>query len=199
MHHSKLFNTIAPIYAKFFDLQVRYYENTLQKISNEMDLTQYKTILDLGCGTGALCYVLFKNGHQVTGVDIAAGMIKKAKERLKNTNIVLMQVHPDEDLPFPDHSFDLVISAYVAHGLNSHARIALYKEAYRVAKHKVVFHDYNGKRRLLTTIVEWLEKGDYFNFIKLAELEMLEHFGNVKVVDVHPQAAWYISEKSQKH
>lgn len=41
---------------------------------------------------------------------------------------------------------------------------------------------------------EWLEQGDYFNFIKMAEIEMKEHFKEVKVVDLHKRAAWYILE-----
>jgi hypothetical protein len=52
---------------------------------------------------------------------------------------------------------------------------------------------------LLTTIIEWLERGDYFQFIKEAEhemkncvFEMKECFSEVKVVDVDYKAAWYI-------
>ncbi len=66
------------------------------------------------------------------------------------------------------------------------------KEASRLAKEKVTFHDYNENRALLTTIIEWLERGDYFNFIKIGKKEMKEHFKNVKVIDVYKRAAWYI-------
>jgi NifB/MoaA-like Fe-S oxidoreductase len=47
--------------------------------------------------------------------------------------------------------------------------------------------------------VEWLERGDYFRFIKNAEKEMKdcsqemeECFSEVKVVNVGERAAWYI-------
>ncbi len=190
--HSKLFDIIAPIYAKFFDFQVRYYEDTLIKVKEEIDITKYKTVLDIGCGTGALCYVLYKKGLSVTGVDVAEEMIKRAESKLKDTNVTLYKVDPDKVLPFDNDSFDIVISSYVAHGLKLEERINLYKEASRVAKEKVIFHDYNENRALLTTIIEWLERGDYFNFIKVAESEMKEHFKQVRVIDVYKRAAWYI-------
>ncbi len=191
-NHSRLFNIIAPIYSLFYNFQVKYYDESLSKVKSEIDLSQYKTILDIGCGTGALCYVLYKNGLKVIGVDAAEKMVEKSRENLKGTNIKILKVDPNQDLPFEDNSFDIVISSYVAHGLKPDRRIELYKEASRVAKEKVIFHDYNENRALLTTIIEWLERGDYFNFIKMAEVEMKENFKRVKVVDIYKRAAWYI-------
>lgn len=191
-NHSRLFNLIAPIYSLFYNFQVKYYDESLSKVKSEIDLSQYKTILDIGCGTGALCYVLYKNGLKVIGVDAAEKMVEKSRENLKGTNIKILKVDPNQDLPFEDNSFDIVISSYVAHGLKPERRIELYKEASRVAKEKVIFHDYNENRALLTTIIEWLERGDYFNFIKMAETEMKENFKTVKVIDIYKRAAWYI-------
>lgn len=193
-NHSKVFNVIAPIYAKFYDFQVRYYDETIIKVEYEIDITQYKTVLDIGCGTGALSYVLYKNGLKVIGIDIAEKMVEKSKEKLKNTDVKIYKVDPNKNFPFPDKSFDIVISSYVVHGLKEDDRINLYKEASRLAKEKVIFHDYNKNRALLTTIIEWLEQGDYFNFIKVAESEMKKHFKNVRVVNVYKRAAWYILE-----
>lgn len=193
-NQSKLFNMIAPIYAKFYDSQVKYYNETLIRVKDEIDIKDYKTVLDIGCGTGALCYVLYKNGLKVTGVDAAEKMVEKSREKLSGTNIEILKINPKENLPFEDKTFDIVISSYVAHGLKPEQRIELYKEASRIAKEKVIIHDYNENRALLTTIIEWLEGGDYFNFIKMAEWEMKEHFKSVKVVDVYKRAAWYILE-----
>lgn len=192
INHSKIFNIIAPIYAKFYDFQVKYYEETLIKVKDEIDITKYKTVLDIGCGTGALCYVLYKNGLKVAGVDVAEKMVEKSKEKLKDTDVEIYGVNPEENFPFEDKSFDIVISSYVAHGLKRDQRIELYKEASRLAKERVIFHDYNKNRALLTTVIEWLERGDYFNFIKVAETEMKQHFKDVKVIDVYERAAWYI-------
>jgi len=54
---------------------------------------------------------------------------------------------------------------------------------------------YYGKRGLLTTIIEWLERGDYFNFIKVAKDELDSVFLDVEVIDVDTRAAWYICKK----
>ena len=39
-------------------------------------------VLDLGCGTGALCCALAERGHRVTGVDPAAAMLAVARSKL---------------------------------------------------------------------------------------------------------------------
>lgn len=188
----KLFNMIAPIYAKFFNFQIKYFKETIEKAKDTIDITEFKTVLDVGCGTGALSYVLYKNGLRVTGVDPADRMVNIAKDKLKDTNIKIHKIDPEKEFPFSDKSFDIVISSYVVHGLKSKERLELYKEVSRLAKDKVIFHDYNNKRALLTTIIEWLEGGDYFNFIKVAEIEMKKHFKEVKIIDVYKRAAWYI-------
>lgn len=38
-------------------------------------------VLDLGCGTGALCCALAERGHRVTGVDGAAAMLEVARRK----------------------------------------------------------------------------------------------------------------------
>ena len=157
-----------------------------------MDISRYETILDVGCGTGALCKVLSEKGLDVTGIDPSIGMLNQARLRLKYSGIDLIHIVPGERLPFQDNSFDVVITSYVAHGLKPGERINLYNEMKRVAKELVIVHDYNENRALLTSIIEWMENGDYFNFIKIAKGEMQSIFKEVKIVDVDTRAAWYI-------
>lgn len=45
-----------------------------------------KSVLDFGCGTGALCEKLAELGHQVLGIDPSEKMIERAKEE-KRYNI----------------------------------------------------------------------------------------------------------------
>ena len=96
-----------------------------------------RKILDLGCGDGCLVYLLVKNGGLVTGVDNDELGIKFANEnlasRLKNSKsnyrFVCSSVY---DLPFPENSFDLVISSEVIEHLKEPNR--LLAEAKRVLK-----------------------------------------------------------------
>lgn len=74
-------------------------------------------LLDVACGPGIVaCYFAEKVG-QVTGLDLTPEMLKQAqqtqdKKQLKNLKWV---EGSGEALPFPDHSFSLVISRYAFH------------------------------------------------------------------------------------
>lgn len=191
-----LFNSISKIYGGFFKFQLGYFNRILDKVQNDFDINKYESVLDVGCGTGALIKVLYDRNLKVTGVDPSKGMLKQGYNRLKNDDIKLMEIVAGERLPFPDNSFDIVISSYVAHGLKSEKRIELYEEMKRVSKKFVILHDYNETRGFVTNIVEFFEGGDYFNFIKVVRDELNMVFPKVKIVDVDTRAAWYICSKS---
>ncbi|PBC77411.1 methyltransferase family protein [Streptomyces sp. TLI_235] len=44
-------------------------------------------VLDLGCGTGSLSLLLARQGHRVTGVDLAPRMIARARAKLAATGL----------------------------------------------------------------------------------------------------------------
>lgn len=189
-----LFNVIAPVYGLFYFMQKKRFAAVINAVANQLDLTAYKTILDVGCGTGALCSVLNENGLSVTGTDLAETMLFIAMKNPANKGIHFVRANALERLPFSDKCFDVSIASYVAHGMRQNERKLLYTEMSRVTRSKVIIHDYNKNRSLLTTIIEWLERGDYFHFIKNAESEMKMRacFSEVKVVNVDVRAAWYI-------
>lgn len=194
-----LFNSIAPIYGMFYEKQKKRFATVIEGAEKELDLSSFETIIDVGCGTGALCSALNEKGLTVTGIDPAEQMLKIAISKLEDKPIKFVQADVLEGLSFDDKTFDVAIASYVAHGLRAEERKNMYAEMSRVAKHLVIIYDYNKKRSLLTTIVEWLEGGDYFHFIRNAEPEMKDCvsemkncFSEVKVVNVDVRAAWYI-------
>jgi ubiquinone/menaquinone biosynthesis C-methylase UbiE len=187
-----LFNSISKIYGLFYKIQKNRFREVIEIVKNELDITEFKTTLDVGCGTGALCSVLNDKGLKVTGVDPAEKMLNIAREKPENRAIRFIQANILEGMPFEDKSFDVSIASYVAHGMGHEERKLMYAEMSRVSKSKVIIYDYNEKRSLPTTIIEWLEGGDYFNFIKSAESEMRECFSDVKTVYVGVRATWYI-------
>ena len=95
-------------------------------------------------------------------------------------------------LPFCDRSFDISIASYVAHGFSAQERQIMYSEMSRVTKHLVIIHDFNERRSSLVDIIETLEGGDYFNFIKSVQQEVANVFAGVQFVDVGTRARWYI-------
>ena len=194
-----LFNAIAPVYGLFYNKQKKRYREVLNSVAAQLDLASYKSILDVGCGTGALCSILNERGLSVTGADPAENMLAVARRQPENANILFLQANALEQLPFADQSFDLSIASYVAHGLQKSERIKLYSEMRRVTKSRVIIYDYNQKRSLMTSFVEWLEQGDYFQFIKNPKIEMEDCvsemskcFSEVSVIEVDKRANWYI-------
>jgi ubiquinone/menaquinone biosynthesis C-methylase UbiE len=195
---SRLFDRIAPIYGLFFNYQRKHYQEILNKIKGDIDLKEYSNIIDFGCGTGALCLALENKGLEVTGVDSSSQMLKVAIRKTRGTNIKYYQGSILEKLPFEDNSFDIVIASYVAHGLKRDERVKMYREMSRLTSNLVILHDYNKKRSLLTDIVEWLERGDYFNFIKNVEEELRDSFTEVRIIDINERAAWYVCKNDVK-
>ena len=43
-------------------------------------LTDCRSILDIGCGTGAMASALRDSGYQITGVDASLGMLRQANK-----------------------------------------------------------------------------------------------------------------------
>ena len=194
-----LFDRIAPIYGLFFNRQKKRFTIVIQRAAQELDLTTFKNMLDVGCGTGALCAVLNDLKIDVTGIDPAEKMLAVARRRLSHSPVRLIKASVLDGLPFADKSFDASITSYVAHGLPAEDRKKLYQEMSRTTRNKVIIYDYNQNRSMLTSLIEWLEKGDYFRFIRLAEKElkncmtqMTECFSDVIVIPVDKRANWYI-------
>lgn len=189
---SRLFDRIAPIYGRTFRSQYQHYLEIYQREPVKLILADSQSILDIGCGTGAMASALRDSGYQVSGVDASLGMLLQAKKLISPdaTSCVLSDVN--SGLPFCPKGFDVCLASYVAHGLKPSQRLALYAEMRRLAGKIVIIHDYNDKRSLITDIAEWGEGGDYFNFIKVVKSELRDFFGNLQVIPVEPRAALYV-------
>lgn len=170
-----LFDRIAPVYGLFFKYQTRMYRKDLEKVKKVFSLPMRPMTLDVGSGTGALCFVLHSEGWEITGTEPSRGMLNVARRKLASEGIRLVQADVLSGLPFTDKSFDVSTASFVAHGLNADQRKAMYREMNRVTKELVIIIDYNQNRSLVTDMAETLEGGDYFNFIKQVEPELKEN------------------------
>lgn len=187
-----LFDRIAKYYGLFFLYQKRKYNPVLERINNELGLYLHRDILDIGCGTGALCSELRERGFRVTGVDSSSKMLEVAREKLKDEEIDLVEADFLSGLPFEDKSVDVAFTSFVAHGLQPEERKVLYREMYRITKHLIIIYDYNERRSVLTNIIEWLEGGDYFSFIKTVKVELKECFHDIQELDLGEHASCYV-------
>ncbi|MGB4439076.1 MAG: class I SAM-dependent methyltransferase [Sedimentibacter sp.] len=191
---SSVFDLIAPVYGLFYNIQRKNFNNVLNKAESTLKLSEYKNIIDIGCGTGAFCSVLHERGLQVTGIDPSQEMLDVAIKKTENKSINFIKANVIEGLPFENKSFDVSIASFVAHGLNQSERKIMYSEMSRITSSLVIIDDYNKNRDTFTNIIERLEGGDYFNFIKIAETEMKLNFKNVQIINVTKRAALYICE-----
>ncbi len=187
-----VFDFIAPVYGLFFNMQRRSFREVLERFSEDIDFDSRKRILDVGCGTGSLISVLSEGRRTVWGIDGSEKMLQVARRKLAGKDIELFYGNAAKELPFKDKSFDMAIASYVAHGMVREDRIAMYKEMKKVTEGIVVIHDYNGVRSLMTSVIETLEGGDYFGFIKDPKGEMREVFSSVRVLDAGKRSAWYV-------
>ncbi|MGY0036541.1 class I SAM-dependent methyltransferase [Pedobacter sp. NJ-S-72] len=74
-----------------------------------------KKVLDLGCGFGWHCRYASEQGAQsVTGVDLSANMLKRARESANDPSIEYLQL-AIEDIDFAAKQFDVVISSLAFH------------------------------------------------------------------------------------
>ena len=72
-------------------------------------------VLDVACGTGNLAIPAARTGARVTGVDIATNLLEQARARAAAENLTIDFREGDaEQLPFPDASFDVVVSMFGA-------------------------------------------------------------------------------------
>jgi ubiquinone/menaquinone biosynthesis C-methylase UbiE len=93
-------------------------------ILQNLEVRKTDKLLDVGCGTASYLSI-FK--CQKTGID-------PSKELLKQAKIPTVQGKAEE-LPFPDNSFDIVISLTAIHHANPKKAVA---EMFRVAKRYIV-------------------------------------------------------------
>lgn len=189
---SRLFDVIAPIYGRSFRLQYQIYLEIYRRQPLKEILASCNSILDVGCGTGAMASALRDSGYQVTGVDASLGMLRQAKKLVSRDAASCVLSDVNDGLPFFARGFDVCLASYVAHGMKLPQRLALYAEMRRLSDKIVIIHDYTDKRSLITSILEWIEGGDYFNFSKIAQGEIRDFFGNLQVIPVEPRAALYI-------
>lgn len=86
-------------------------------------------VLDAGIGTGNLAQELLKAGCKVIGLDQSREMLRKAKEKLPQVELLEGNVLA---LPLADHAVNAVASTYVLHHLEDDAKLLALTEMIRV-------------------------------------------------------------------
>jgi SAM-dependent methyltransferase len=83
------------------------------------ELAPAASALDLGCGDGRLTVEL--RAHELTAADVSLVALKRARRRLPDATIVLLE--PGKRLPFEDETFELVLCADTIHEVQDVAQL----------------------------------------------------------------------------
>ena len=89
--------------------------------------------LDIGCGPGFFSILLARDGHSVTAVDYSEGMLAEAQRNFTEAGVSVELLRGDaQSLPFPDGSFDYIVSRNLVWDLEDPERA--YREWLRLLK-----------------------------------------------------------------
>ncbi|MEP6700985.1 MAG: class I SAM-dependent methyltransferase [Bacteroidota bacterium] len=119
---------------------------TIQELLGETDIylidqimkSRYNAgdkILDAGCGTGRNMHWFLQNNMEITGIDNNEEAIRQLKSSYPTLPGSRFQLSPVEKMPFPDNSFDHLISSAVLHFASSTTHFKdMFAEMVRVVK-----------------------------------------------------------------
>jgi ubiquinone/menaquinone biosynthesis C-methylase UbiE len=86
-------------------------QDMLQAYVSEIEFPQQARVLEVGCGTGAVCRVLARESNvgEVVGVDPSPYLLDRARELSTDTAKITYQEADGKALPFEEATFDAVI------------------------------------------------------------------------------------------
>ncbi|MEM3543755.1 MAG: class I SAM-dependent methyltransferase [Candidatus Micrarchaeia archaeon] len=159
-------------------------------------------LLDIGCGSGRNLFYFAEKGFDWYGIDFSKEMINIAIENFKRKNIDVkgrLKVGDMTELPFPDESFDYIISIASFHHIPKEEQLKAIKEMKRVLKENgemiiSVWNKYSFKRIGFwfsgkETLVPWKKKekgiekeyNRYYYLFSYGELKKLIQMNGFKI------------------
>jgi SAM-dependent methyltransferase len=89
----------------------KYLERGAFEFFDRLGIPAGTTLLDVACGAGQLSLPAARQGIRVTGLDLAANLVEQANARAEAEGLRIQFDQGDaENLPYPDESFDIVMS-----------------------------------------------------------------------------------------
>jgi SAM-dependent methyltransferase len=167
-----------------FNYMPRFWQPVIPAFRKHFGLDANSSVLDVGCAKGFMLHDMAEliPGITVRGVDVSSYAIDHAIEDMKP----FVSVADAKKLPFPDKSFDVVISINTVHNLDREECGQSLREIQRVARKGAfitvdAYHDEEERKRMydwnltgrtIMHVDEWRQffaengyAGDYYWFI----------------------------------
>lgn len=104
-------------------------------------IAEGSSVLDIGCGTGLLCFALSEQKHcRVVGLDLSLRMLEFARKSNPFQDVTFVHKDATDLSAFGDHSFDYATLLMIVHELSRSQQVRVLTEALRVAN-KVIIID----------------------------------------------------------
>jgi ubiquinone/menaquinone biosynthesis C-methylase UbiE len=156
----------TPFYDPLMQLFMR--ESTFKRgLIEQANIKKGYHVLDIGCGTATLT-ILIKKFHpdaEVAGLDGDPEILKIARKKAINADIdIKLDQGMSFELPYPDRSFDRVVSSLVFHHLTTENKVRTFKEIFRVLKPGGELHvadfgkPHNALMYLISVVLRHLEE-----------------------------------------
>ncbi len=185
-----IFNLIAPVYGLIDKGTVTDFRRMAALLNSRYPL-KGKSVLDVGCGTGSWIASLNQWGlSQAVGADFSTKMVRQAKK--KHPEIEFIQQEGENLSAFADNSFEMVTATFVLHGMKHHKRAKVLQEMKRVARERVVVHDFYENRQWVVRLLEYLERSDYAYFQKHFRDEIKMFFSTTEILTGENGNALYV-------
>ncbi|WP_152656447.1 class I SAM-dependent methyltransferase [Oceanobacillus sp. CFH 90083] len=104
----------------------------LQKIAAWLNPSSEQIILDVATGGGQVAKTLAPSAKQVIATDLTPSMLTNVRNSINENDNIFFMIADAEELPFLDHSFDIVTCRIAAHHFPHPEKFI--QEAYRVLK-----------------------------------------------------------------
>jgi ubiquinone/menaquinone biosynthesis C-methylase UbiE len=190
--------------APFYDLTVGAlgFGRLWEKLAERSAPAPGARCLDVCTGTGGVALALASRGAPVIGLDLASGMLERARCKARAAGLAerARWVRMDaRRLAFRDGAFERVTCAMALHEMAEDEREQVLRELRRVASDRVYIADYRvpprGWSRLLFHVMrafEYLESDDFDGYVARDLRGRLEGagFGVGKVWDEGPYRIW---------
>jgi ubiquinone/menaquinone biosynthesis C-methylase UbiE len=112
-------------------------ESAHRRLADQAELESAARVLEIGCGTGNLALLVKRMRPQleVVGLDPDPKALARAGRKARRAGLALELDRGFADaLPYPDGSFDRVLSSLMFHHLEADLRVASLREALRVLR-----------------------------------------------------------------